>query len=900
MNNYDVDTIDGLLNLLDKDIEDFDKSENAIFSDFGVTKDSVNSLHGNERNNLIDRWNIAHNRFKTNREKHFSMLDRTCHELRAEQPSLDQLKPEDIPTTLKFPRDLVLGRIRVKYDNFDETMTRTVPFPISKPIYISNNKDFSALHKVFLRLIYTLPLGKCVFRIFDPEYLGNSIADFNFSLASSKHIFPDGEILCKQQKMSDALDETIKYAQNLMQNVFTDEHRDWASYNRWRYSQQDCNRMLEYKVLAFFGMPYGFNQENFNRFSTLSNICERCGILLVFSYDKDLLNTMQQKSYSADKMVECLCKVIDRSVDVTQIINGLSRPINTKYLELTELEELYPDSHSLNRLLLAYKNKVEEHNKKMVINFSELINPERLYKGSSVRGLAVQIGEKCLDKTLLDFCINDETPHYIIGGATGSGKSNFLHILITSLCWKYSPQELSLYLMDFKMGTEFTLYSRAKLPHAELIAVTGNEVYDVEYGVSVLVHLEEEIRRRSKIFNEIEGCNDYRTYRKKIPDCKLPRILLIVDEFQVLLTGKGVMQRLLSLAKLGRSFGLHMIMATQTLRGLDFNALGTQFRGRIALKCSAEDSTMLLGGAIGNIAAAELKIPFGIMNVGSGNAIDNIKFSIPEAKSSAIIDAVKHMKANSRNDKEINVYIEQEIPKIPHDFIQESSKRIDIFMGVKCDYKAEKFKVSLYNQEDNNVVIVGRDNEETSVKRGILQSVIQSACSSKLLERVIYVGKDFNSIPSEVNGREIKRYAVLGDMIAENNLVDSEESFLLIIDNCNIYKELKATANFSQMKFNDDAAKLVDYFDNCNIYGSFVIAFYDTYQRLQTKGLFHNKVNAYAKRVAFGMSEKDMIALGGLTQAARDKMPDHRAIYMEEMKSVWFKPYELETGEENE
>src|SRR5947209_17738823 len=116
--------------------------------------------------------------------------------------------------------------------------------------------------------------------------------------------------------------------------------------------------------------------------------------------------------------------------------------------------------------------------------------------------------------------------HALVAGKTGSGKSTLLHALITNLAMHYGPDEVELYLIDFKKGVEFKTYATHELPHARVIAVESER----EFGLSVLQRLDAELKRRGDLFRA-HGAQDLRAYRQASGK-PLPRILLIVDEFQ--------------------------------------------------------------------------------------------------------------------------------------------------------------------------------------------------------------------------------------------------------------------------------------------------------------------------------------------------------------------------------
>ena len=184
----------------------------------------------------------------------------------------------------------------------------------------------------------------------------------------------------------------------------------------------------------------------------------------------------------------------------------------------------------------------------------------------------------------------------LIAGKTGSGKSTLLHALITNAALRYSPDELELYLIDFKKGVEFKVYAAFELPHARVIAVESER----EFGLSVLQRLDVELKRRGEIYREV-GVQDLNGYREARPETPMPRILLIVDEFQEFFVEDDKIAQEVSLlldrlVRQGRAFGIHVILGSQTLGGaysLARTTLG-QMAVRIALQCSEADAHLIL------------------------------------------------------------------------------------------------------------------------------------------------------------------------------------------------------------------------------------------------------------------------------------------------------------------
>jgi hypothetical protein len=186
--------------------------------------------------------------------------------------------------------------------------------------------------------------------------------------------------------------------------------------------------------------------------------------------------------------------------------------------------------------------------------------------------------------------------HALIAGKTGSGKSTLLHALITNLSLLYSPDEVELYLIDFKKGVEFKTYAVHDLPHARVIAIESER----EFGLSVLQRLDAELRMRGERFRDVRA-QDLNAFRQAMPDARMPRVLLIVDEFQEFFTeddriAQEAAQLLDRLVRQGRAFGMHVLLGSQTLGGAYTLARSTidQMAVRIALQCSEADAHLIL------------------------------------------------------------------------------------------------------------------------------------------------------------------------------------------------------------------------------------------------------------------------------------------------------------------
>jgi hypothetical protein len=277
--------------------------------------------------------------------------------------------------------------------------------------------------------------------------------------------------------------------------------------------------------------------------------------------------------------------------------------------------------------------------------------PEQYWSRESKKSLNVPIGRRGAVRLQELQLGRGVAQHVLLAGKTGSGKSTLLHVIVTNLALWYSPDEVEFYLVDFKKGVEFKTYVTHSLAHARAIAIES----DREFGLSVLQRLDAEMTHRGELFRR-QGVQDLAAYREVTGE-RMPRTLLIVDEFQVFFSEDDKLSQdaavlLDRLVRQGRAFGIHVLLGSQTLGGTSGLARSTmgQMAVRIALQCSETDSQLILDDT--NVAARLLSRPGeAIYNDAGGLVEGNNPFQtawLPDDRRDSYLDQVAE-KADERS-----------------------------------------------------------------------------------------------------------------------------------------------------------------------------------------------------------------------------------------------------------
>ncbi|GAA8891817.1 hypothetical protein BTM182_06710 [Helicobacter pylori] len=388
------------------------------------------------------------------------------------------------------------------------------------------------------------------------------------------------------------------------------------------------------------------------------------------------------------------------------------------------------------------------------------------------------------------FEIGEAQNHTLICGRSGSGKSNFLHVLIQNLAFYYAPNEVQLFLLDYKEGVEFNAYAKEGiLEHARLVSVASS----VGFGVSFLSWLDKETKRRGELFKQfnVKDLSDYRKHGE------MPRLIVVVDEFQVLFSDSSTKEKerveryLNTILKKGRSYGVHLILATQTMRGADINkSLMAQIANRIALPMDAEDSNSILNN---DDAACELVRPEGIFNNNGGHQKDHTKMSIPKAPDdfTAFIKKI-HAEFNQRNLAPIEHKIYNgETPLEMPNILKANEMRLHL--GKEADYEQKDLIVEFESNESHLLVV----SQDLSARIALMKLFAQNFKTAN--KELLFYNAE-KRLVRELDG--LKKHHITPMQSPLGSVLDTamNPNSVLVIDNLNKAKELHDKIGVEKLK----------------------------------------------------------------------------------------------------
>lgn len=439
-----------------------------------------------------------------------------------------------------------------------------------------------ALQSSLLKVVASFPPGKLKLILIDPVGLGANVAGF----MNLPEKIIGNKAWTEPQHIEQQLADLSAHMENVIQKYLRNDYKSMEEYNKL------AGEVAEpYRFLGVVNFPANFTDAAAKRLISIASNGPRAGVYLICVIDLDL-----PLPYGINLPDLLRTGSIIKSNDTNEFIWKVSG------LEKLGLVLDKPPSPDKFNAIIHPIGEMAEEGGRVEVPFEKIIpKREDWWRSNSTEKLIAALGRKGAREKqffeVLSIHPDKIAPAYgLVAGKPGSGKSNLFHVLILNLALSYPPEELVLYLIDFKEGVEFVDYAQFALRHARVIGIKTER----EFGLSVLKEVESEMIRRADLCREtaVEHLNAYRVKT----GIHLPRLLLIFDEFQRLFSEDDIIADqaaniLAHIAQQGRAFGIHMLLGSQTLA--DAYAVGRatydKMTIRIALQCSEADSRLILG-----------------------------------------------------------------------------------------------------------------------------------------------------------------------------------------------------------------------------------------------------------------------------------------------------------------
>ena len=435
------------------------------------------------------------------------------------------------------------------------------------------------LQNTMLRMLTAMPPGKVRYTIIDPTGLGQNFSAF-MHLADYDERLVSNRIWTEGTHINQRLLDLTQHMEDVIQKYLRNEFKSIQEYN------QHAGEVAEpFHILVIANFPSNFSDESARRLVSIASSGARCGVYTLISCDTKMnlprnfdLGDLEANSLTLQSVKHAF-RVEDES------LGNLPLEIDSP-----------PADEVFTAAVKAVGKHAKDFNRVEVPFASVAPPPNERWCSDSREGLEVAIGRAGATKLQKLQLGQGTSQHVLVAGKTGSGKSTLLHALITNTALHYGFKEVHFYLIDFKKGVEFQPYATFRLPQARVIAIESER----EFGMSVLERLDRELQQRGDMFRSA-GVQDLKGFRDAQADQLMPRILLVIDEFQEFFVKDDKIAQDASLlldrlVRQGRAFGIHVILGSQTLAGAYSLARSTlgQMAVRIALQCSEADSHLIL------------------------------------------------------------------------------------------------------------------------------------------------------------------------------------------------------------------------------------------------------------------------------------------------------------------
>jgi hypothetical protein len=712
-----------------------------------------------------------------------------------------------------------------------------LPFPTSRGLAIeapSARRDdaISLARSVVLRVLANTPAGRTEVTFVDPVAIGASIADL-LHLGDYDPRLVDTRPRTSSAEIEARLAEHAAHVETVISKYLRGQFHSLDAYN------QAAGEMAEsLRLLVVFDFPAQFSERATEQLLSIIENGPRCGVVTLLVHDPD---RPPSREISYDRMLASMDRLHWRGDRLAVRVDGAEMPFDVVPDRCPELlfdVGAKPRSPAA-RLLADIGSKARRVDDAVIdlertfrilggliegglatrvpvlLPGAEPVVPGNIdtwWSGTTATGAVAAIGRTgAQDVASLYFSSTEIAGGALMIGLPRSGKTTSLHAAILSMCMLYGPDELELYLIDAKHGVEFNAYR--DLPHARMVAINRER----EFAVAVLQSLDQEIElRATRMKQETPGRTNLQEYRAAT-GAKLPRIVVVIDEFHELFEeddrlGRAAFDAFSNIVRQGPFAGVHLVLASQTLTSMPAMDRSTLMLlpTRVAFACNDSDAQVVMGDDNGEPRFLD-RAGDGLLNPNRGNPTDNQRFRgvyIEADERSALVDALIGKAASQGFDRRPRVFDGDAMVRRESvdssAFFQSDARplRMRSYIGEALALESELAVVLRRDQEANLLIVAPVDDDglPEAAGMGVLHSVLLAA--SHQVSRVVVI--DFTNdeghpgaldlqalcerLCSTYHRRQRAAVAIreLADLVAERVALDDHRSPGVLLVICGI------------------------------------------------------------------------------------------------------------------
>lgn len=807
---------------------------------------------------------------------------------------------------------------KLEFTFFEQTLEvrqlKFIPFIKRNNLLIRYNAQSAleaqdVVNGIIGRMLASSKSGNVQLHMMDVKDLGGTSNMFKML---DKHVYT---ISARSSDVTAKLSYIDRYVEDVVQNLLYGPYTSLEQYNQGKEKQEP------YHVVVFKDFPFGITQEAAYTIQRILVNGIKAGIHFIFMLNEYYIEKIEECHKIASILhVNSSHELFAQTIDLT---DDSVDSITQEYASLSE-EQLHE--------VVQYVNAGFEMKKDEILRFTDYMIPKNeWWTKHSANRADIPFG-MATNKQIQKLNITQESGQNsaVVIGIPGSGKSVFLHVLIANAMVNYSPRELQMYLLDFS-GVEFNVYAQHKLPHARVIAPEAER----EFGLSILREVFEEGNRRMTICRENSVTNIVEL-KQKNPNIVVPRLLVIIDEFQKMfeIENDKISQeanvKIHAIIQEYRKFGINLILATQKLPAKSivpydlianrvvFKSDPTDFNNLIKWSHSTQQPRLLTGNCVyNNESGAEMS-----------NNLTRSFFINTSRELEILLDEVaafakEHPEMS--DDHELRTFRSDELPKFVDRILsnrhiehQDAPREVGVYMGESIAIAPCHVYVPLTKDSNNNILIIGG---QPNVAKGIAYHTLLSevaghnekTCNVILMNfmmeddpmRSLFKSGMFRTISEFCNMEEVKSPEDVKEFLQfiKDEVIDARKAdtslalthFFINIFDFQRGRMFDGTGSRGDMQ--SECARLLEYIlNNGPMVGVFSVLQVDNLANLNR--LCYGAHNMFCHRIALQMSEQDSDKVVG-SQAANKLLvlnrpaTNFRGLYYNNINNsiTKFKPY---------